>query len=143
MGCGAGQLAKLLINKGYKYLKGVDFSKEAILLAKKNNIQKEHLFEVKNLYDIATYKLNSGYNTVIVCEVLEHLDDLKILSFIPSGTLVIFSVPNFNSTSHLRFFKSPKDIFDRYEKLLNIISIEEVKIGKTGNLLFIAKSIRK
>jgi len=59
------------------------------------------------------------YDLTVCLEVLEHLEkDLEVLENM-SGK-VILSVPNFDSESHLRFFKRDLDAIDRYGKMFEI-----------------------
>jgi 2-polyprenyl-3-methyl-5-hydroxy-6-metoxy-1,4-benzoquinol methylase len=119
LGCGVGQLAKLLINNKRNYVRGVDFSDIAIQKAKENNREQQDKFLVANLYDEETYDLD--YDTIIACEVLEHIEfDLEIINKIKKNTMVYFSVPNFNSQSHVRFFTKIEDIIHRYNKTIQI-----------------------
>lgn len=44
-------------------------------------------------------------------EVLEHLSkDRKVLMRLPKRSRIIFSVPNFDSASHVRVFHSEEDV---------------------------------
>ena len=116
IGCGVGTLGKMIIDKGYKY-RGFDFSKEAIKQCKKLGARGH--FYLGNAYDKKEYKGN--YNVVIATEVLEHVDDLKVLSLIKSGVMFIGSVPNFGDEAHLRVYKNKQeDIVDRFSKYLSV-----------------------
>ena len=96
LGCGTGQFAQMLWDRGLKCYKGIDFSALAIEIAKRKSPQ---AFEVGNVFD-ANYE---GFNTVVVMEVLEHIeDDLQLIGCIPEGMNIIFSVPNFIDPSHVR-----------------------------------------
>lgn len=115
IGCGVGSLGKMLIDKGYKY-RGFDFSKSAIKHSKK--LSKDH-FYIGNAYDEKEYK--GDYNVAIATEVLEHVDDLRVLKNIKSGVIFIGSVPNYGDISHLRVYKDKeKDIIERFSKYLGI-----------------------
>ena len=56
-----------------------------------------------------------------VCtEVLEHIiDDIKVVSNIPKGSKVIFTVPSFPGRGHVRTF-SLQDALTRYKDLIDI-----------------------
>jgi len=96
IGCGAGELACTLAEKGYAG-RGIDFSKPAIKVAKslreKRGIDKKDLdFSLGGLE-----KLSKTKNDVLICcEVIEHIEDdkgfLKDLSKI-DAKYAIFSVP--------------------------------------------------
>lgn len=94
VGCGAGELACSLAERGYKGV-GVDFSDEAIACAK--SIQKSRNIPSKQLSFVKgdASKVTSKSDLVICCEVIEHLkDDNKFLDeIIDYGEYFLFSVP--------------------------------------------------
>ncbi|PKM52339.1 MAG: hypothetical protein CVV02_02940 [Firmicutes bacterium HGW-Firmicutes-7] len=138
-GCGPGQFAELVINHGLKYAFGVDFSQNAIRMVKERT--GKDYFYVGNLYNKRNYTIKE-YNTAILLEVLEHIEeDLKVLSYLPEGVRVIFSVPNFNETSHVRTY-SLESIKERYENLLDIIEIIPFKI-KENAVIFLCDATKK
>jgi len=142
IGCGSGQLAKMILDSNFNYIKGFDFSAEGIRLCK-SFLSKEHhsKFEVGNVYDSSMYEIE--YNTIICCEVFEHLDnDLGILDNIEEGTRIIFTVPNFNSKSHVRYFKDVEKVRERYIEKADILSIEEIYISKV-NKIYLVYCIKK
>lgn len=133
LGCGAGQFAYLVFKKGFNYIKGIDFSLEAIKLAKKFNPEKKDLFIQGDLYDKEFYQ--GDYNTVILTEVLEHLEfDEFVFLFIKKGTKVIFTVPDYRATGHVRVYKSKKEITQRYGDFVNIKYIDSIKITKESTI---------
>ena len=48
LGCGSGQFAKLLLNKGKRFVYGLDYSDEAISIAKKLNPEHKDKFVVNS-----------------------------------------------------------------------------------------------
>ena len=138
IGCGSGQLGKLLIDNGRNYRSGFDYSEEAIKIAKELNPKNEALFFVQDLYDIS----HIDAETVICTEVLEHLeDDLRVFKTLREGTRFIFSVPDFWYKSHKRVFKTIQEIEERY----TCLEIKRYKKHKTkgGNNIFVVDSIVK
>ena len=115
LACGVGSLGKIIIDKGYKY-KGFDFSKNAIKYSKKLNPKGD--FHVGDVYDKKEYE--GDYNTIITTELLEHVDDYKVLGLIPKGTTFIASIPNFGDVAHLRTYESKEFIEKRFNKFINI-----------------------
>lgn len=142
VGCGPGQLAKLILDEGYNYVKGFDFSKEAIGLCKKFLSKTHHSkFNIGNVYDKKNYQVD--YNTVICCEVFEHLDrDIEVLDDIKSGSKIIFTVPNFNSKSHVRYFKTSQEVVDRYSEKISMDVIEEI-YSNDKNKIYLINGIKK
>ena len=142
LGCGTGQFAQVLLNHGKKFVMGVDFSPVAI--KKAQSMLPHCLFKEADLYRSVPYGI-VHYECATLIEVMEHLEhDLVVLGHIHEGTHVIFTVPNYitEEGSHVRGFLSEKDITDRYGKLIEIMGIEEVKMGTTQKL-FIVDSIRR
>lgn len=140
IGCGVGQFANLLFDHNLLHYNGIDYSKEAIKLAKANNNRFIDKFTVDDAYQSQIFC--EQYNTVILFEVLEHLDDdLFILNKIAEGSTVLFSVPNFDSESHVRFFESEAEILTRYSNILSIDDIYQFQISK-NNKLYLAKGIK-
>lgn len=120
IGCGVAELAKYV--KNYS---GFDFSDEAIRIAKEKGAD----VWVGNAYDKVNYKPADYY---VCTEVLEHLDDLKVIANIPSGQKVIFSVPSFEDPSHIRVFT--EDIVrKRYKDLFEIKKITQFNWNKDSN----------
>lgn len=121
-GCGPGQFAEFIKRKipEINYT-GIDFSAEAIKIAKKKNPTCNF---VKS--KIPIYNLNSKFHfDVIICtEFLEHVDiDREILDHIPENSPVIASVPNFYSFGHVRFFNSEEEIKARYASFFSQLKI--------------------
>ncbi|MFT6841465.1 MAG: 2-polyprenyl-3-methyl-5-hydroxy-6-metoxy-1,4-benzoquinol methylase [Psychroserpens sp.] len=132
IGCATGQLAQYLYDQNYQNYNGFDFSEVAVEHAKKYIPQ---IFFVGNALDAKNYNLN--YNTVICTEVLEHIkEDIKVIKNIKVNTSIIFSIPNFDEISHVRWFTSERQIKKRYYRVINIEQIIQV-----GNI-YIVKGIR-
>jgi len=144
VGCGAGQLARMILYSkiSQTYVKGFDFSKEAIRLCKQNTPHQHHeKFVVDSVYNEDVY--DCDYNTVICCEVFEHLDtDVEVLMNIKKGTKILFTVPNFNSKSHVRYFKDRDTIRMRYESVVKFISIKEIPVSAT-NKIYLVNCVKK
>lgn len=121
VGCGTGELGRRLVMAGHKY-EGFDFSFEALMKHSGCTICKVWC---SNAYDKNTWA-NTQYDTLIAVEVFEHLDDLRILKFVPPETHVVFSVPNFSSRSHLRTYPDAESIEAYYKDVLDIHVIRRI-----------------
>lgn len=123
-GCGTGQMVNMLNHYGYK-AKGIDFSKKAIEIALKSSEADSEKFEVRNIFE-PVY----GYDTVLFCEVLEHIqEDVKLLqmwSEVSTTERIIITVPSFDDPSHVRYFKSIQQVSDRYIFLFRDYHIEKI-----------------
>lgn len=128
-GCGPGQLAWLAFARGVGYAFGVDFSPEAIDMARRNNPAHADQFHLGDLGDPAVFAL-ADYDVAMFSEVLEHVaDDLDVVASVPHGRKVILSVPTSDSASHVRFFTSIEQVIDRYSQVL---VIEPIDLGRGG-----------
>lgn len=133
LGCGSGQFAQCASDSGLLNYIGVDFSKEAIAVAKVNlkNSNMNTKFLTKDIY---TFDFNSiEYDCVVATEFLEHIErDIEVLNNIKSGTLIIATLPNKDSAGHVRYYSeefsiTKKKIEDRYKDIGEFLSFESVK----------------
>jgi glycosyltransferase involved in cell wall biosynthesis len=109
IGCGVGALREYVMD-----WHGFDFSKVAIETANSPYAW------VGNVYDKNNFEDDYGY--YVALEVLEHLDDFRVLHNIPTGKKVIFSVPSFEDTSHLRTYNE-EIVRIRYKHFIDIDEI--------------------
>jgi SAM-dependent methyltransferase len=137
IGCGTAMLQRF-VNDYH----GFDFSEKAVEIAKNPNVWVGNAYESKNYGD---------YDSYVLTEVLEHLDDYKVLQNVPKGKQVIFSVPSFEDESHLRVY-TEKLIYYRYESILNIKTILRFDWHNEGwrqnnkpteNHIFLVEAIKK
>jgi len=141
LGCGVGNLAKMLKNIGFKNYIGIDFSKEMIRRAE----EKSHgyKFIVGNLIDEEIKDIYRKGKYFILMEVLEHINnDKEILSEIPSKSFVVVTLPSYSAKGHVRYFKKITEIRKRYKSLLDFENGEMFAImnGKgKGKNIFIFK----
>ena len=134
IGTGTGQLAEYIRDEGFESYSGFDFSNVAIETAKSRNSQWH--FWVGDARDGTNYQ-HQSFNTVICLEVLEHIkEDLQILQNLPENINVIFSVPNFDAPSHVRWFTSERQVKKRYYRYIQIQEI--VTIGN----IYIVRGLR-
>lgn len=116
IGCGTGQFAQFLWEHGFREYMGVDFSEVAINRAKTLSPQ-----VFKRVDRAECEVIPPEFDTVVALEVLEHIEkDLQLLSCIPQGRVVIFSVPRFDDPAHVRHFTSKEQVQERYGKLIKI-----------------------
>lgn len=122
LGCGPGHLSSLFKKSdGVKYI-GYDFSDVAINQAIERNQNNPNVaFEIKNLKNFTPNDSDKFYTSF---EFLEHVSfDLEILSSLPKDSEIIFSVPNFDSPGHVRYFNTDNDIITRYNQILELKKI--------------------
>lgn len=131
LGCGAGHFAELIQpNQGISYL-GIDFSQVAINMARNKTYKhgNEIAYQCSNLFH------NVPPAQFYTCfEFLEHISfDLELMKNLPKGSEILFSVPNFDSAGHVRWFDYSTDVIDRYRKthrltLLHITKRNHIKL---------------
>ena len=123
LGSGTGQFAKYIIDNGFNYVLGIDFSETGIELCQKRcpNVK----FICEDLYNVNL--LAFDYNTILSLETMEHINgDLEVISKIKRGSKVIISVPSFDGDSHVRFFNNRDEVLDRYYHLFSEIDVIQV-----------------
>lgn len=136
IGCGPGQFAEYLTARlpNVDYL-GLDFSETAISLAKKRC---PHLnFACEDVRDYTSQKINKK-TVYVMLEVLEHIeDDIGLLKLLPRQSRIIFSVPNFDSFGHVRFFKEKFQLKERYGSLFKRVNVKEIYLSYTSCLYLV------
>lgn len=144
LGCGTGRFLELLRRNGhYAPITGVDWSSEALAEAFEyyGGTQPPNL----RLEDLRSWHadLDRAGNTVYVCsEVLEHLHtDVALVREIPPGHRFLFTVPNFDSESHVRTFPGVGDLWERYAGLLTFRSWRMVGTEHKG--IHVVESVRR
>lgn len=146
IGMGTGRFAELATQNKEKYgvktYKGFDFSQEAVESARRKGLG--GLVWKGNAYDAGNYA-KEQYNIVVCIEVLEHLDDLRVIGNIRKDSWVIASVPDFDWHSHVRVYPDSEHIAKRFEKHLRICKIvgfeEKVEKNQRRRYLFLAKKL--
>ena len=148
LGCGDGYFAKVLHSAGKldNLYVGFDFSKYAISAAKKRNIPNAS-FRVVNLdRDLADRQLGkvfAQHDCFIALESLEHLrNDWLLVEMIPSKAHITFSVPNYNSRGHARFFNSQDDVKKRYRGLVEFTELQTIRVSDDGET-YLCSGVRK
>jgi len=117
LGCGTGRFARLLADEGYRNYQGVDFSPARIQAAQA--YVPEFEFSVADIYELSEERVER-MDVFVLLEVLEHVEnDLALLERIPGGRMVILSVPNYPSASHVRHFDSIEAVRLRFGDVLS------------------------
>jgi len=130
IGCGIGDLGRMIIEEGYPY-RGFDFSEEAVDQCLK--LCPQGNFRVGNVYNREDF-LPVDYDVVVSLEVLEHVDDLKVMENIPAGARLIASVPDYDDVSHLRLYKDVRqDIVERFRHCLHVVEVATATTSHVGS----------
>jgi 2-polyprenyl-3-methyl-5-hydroxy-6-metoxy-1,4-benzoquinol methylase len=134
IGCGPGQFAQMLFDRGFKNYIGFDFSNQAISMAKERNQSMADRFFEANAFETELVKLDVDVYTCF--EVLEHInDDLKLISRLSPGKELLASVPNYDSKGHVRHFAGIIEVYTRYSQVIDIQDIVTTNFDH-GNKIF-------
>jgi cyclopropane fatty-acyl-phospholipid synthase-like methyltransferase len=139
VGCGAGHVAELCAVRGIPY-HGIDVSETAIIHARarapRAALERMAPSEIRERVAVAEY------DVALLLEVLEHVyEDRELLSSVPAARRVVFSVPNFHTEGHCRWFADSAEVTERYGDLVEIGAITIRTAGK--NAWFICSGFRK
>jgi SAM-dependent methyltransferase len=142
VGCGSGFLAEMLMQGSTAAYRGFDFSEVAIRNAGSRTGRPE-VFFLGDARDAQSYAFED--DSIVCTEVLEHIDaDLEVVQNWKAGSWCVCSVPNFDWESHVRFFRSIKEIRERYGDLIAIETVIRVPclVIPGGNLRRYLRELR-
>lgn len=140
MGCGPGQVANMLHDRGITDYVGLDFSHKSIQLARE--ICPDFDFQVADICESdAVEKLD--YDTVITMEFLEHVEgDVEVIRRIRQGTRFLGTVPNFPYVSHVRHFENCEQVAERYGSCFRDLSVDSFLEDPEGKTYFLIDGVR-
>ena len=140
IGCGPGQVAQLLRDKGIEEYAGIDFSAERIKRAR--SVCSGFQFIEMDIFESAILS-EHGYDAVLCLEFLEHVDrDLEVIERIRQGTQFWASVPSFGDKAHVRYFGDVEEVEDRYGAFFGEFRVDEHRVDDEGNKQFLLEGIR-
>ena len=140
VGCGSGQLAALLKDKGIESYCGIDFSEKRIGQARLVCPG----FKFVQADAFATELFERGdYDTVLSTEFLEHVDrDLDIIRKIRPGARFIGTVPNFPFESHVRHFLNAAEVTARYGSFFTDFQVDSFLANENAKTFFVLQGIK-
>jgi len=142
LGCGPGHFPFLIKDESINYY-GYDFSLSAINKAKQSNHKNR---KNKKFFLMDLEKDFPSHENVIYCsfEFFEHVPfDLEVLDKLKSGDVIFFSVPSFDTESHVRHFKSKEEVIERYNKKLDVVVTAVVGAPGEDHHIYLCKGIKK
>lgn len=139
VGCGAGQLACLMRDKGIGAYYGLDFSEKRVAQARK--VCPEYQFAVEDVFETDILG-RVEYDAVICTEVLEHITrDIDVLQMIRAGTRFYGTVPNFPYMSHVRHFSSESEVTERYKAYFTDLRVDAFLANPNGKTFFLMEGV--
>jgi len=142
LGCGPGQLAWLLHDKGITAYHGIDFSPVTIRMARERGLP--FTFAEGDLTKPETLDEVPLYDTVVTLEFLEHIEgDLDILARLKPGSRLIATVPNFPYVSHVRHFRDASEVADRYSALFSDFRVDTFLENARGKTFFLMEGVKR
>jgi len=126
VGCGTGAMAHLLLERHQIKYQGFDFSPVAVSKAQARTGATE-LFGIGDATHESSY-VGRQFDSIICTEVLEHIEaDREAISQWRKGTFVVCSVPNYDSQTHVRHFKTESEVTARYGDLIEIRELRRLR----------------
>lgn len=138
LGCGVGQTFGFLKSKGFDEYFGIDFSEQAIDMAKKSyptevpmRFRCADIFEYLKRYNKSLEEVYPPSEQQFFCsETLEHIEkDVELLDLLRSkfpGSRIAISVPTFDDPGHVRHFKSPAEVKARYSPYIKAEDLSQI-----------------
>ncbi len=141
IGCGPGQLASYLLEGEMEQYTGLDFSPQAIEMARR--IAPRGRFEVGDARDPNIHR-RVDHDAVICTEVLEHIeDDLRVIDAFLPGKRCLYSVPNFPYESHVRHFDDASAVLNRYGQYFDQVDLAVFRSPRDPNdRFFLLEGVR-
>jgi len=139
IGCGAGQLACLIRDKGIEQYYGLDFSEKRVSQARR--VCPEYQFAVEDVFKTEALN-NFEYDAAICTEVLEHVEnDTEIIHKLITGTRFYGTVPNFPWVSHVRHFPSAQAVTERYSDCFTELRVDTFLANPKGKTFYMMDGI--
>jgi SAM-dependent methyltransferase len=140
LGCGSGQLAALLRDKGIESYVGVDFSPRRIEQARR--VCPEFLFHPEDI--LTSERLSQGgYDAVVANAFLEHVEaDTRIVERVRPRTLFLGAVPNFPAPSHVRHFTEEAEVAERYHRFFTDFRTDSFVLDPRGRIVYLFEGVR-
>lgn len=141
VGCGSGQLAQLLSNKGLENYCGIDFSEERIAQARL--VCPQYAFRNEDAFQSDAFDA-IDYDCLITTEFLEHVErDLDAIQRVRAGVFFLGTVPNFPFVSHVRHFREEDEVRQRYAKFFDDFRIDAFYGNDKGQTFFIIEGVKR
>jgi len=141
VGCGSGQLALLLRDRGIPEYCGIDFSQKRIEWARKScpgfSFIAADAFQTDLL---ATFP----YDAVVCAEFLNHIQgDTDLIQRIRTGARLYAIVAGFSYDSHVRFFRDAAEVRSRYAAYFQDFRVSPFIADRKGKAYFLLEGVKR
>lgn len=141
IGCGSGQLAELLHDRGVGAYCGLDFSPKRIAHARTRCPGGR--FELTDVFESDLLQ-TENYDVALATEFLEHVEaDLAVIGRIRQGARFLGTVPNFPYTSHVRHFQNAAEVAERYGEFFTSFRVDTFLADSLGSRFFLLDGVRR
>jgi len=141
LGCGSGQLALLLHDRGLASYCGIDFSRKRIEWARKNC--PDFTFVVADVFQTDLFA-TFPYDAVVCAEFLDHVQsDVEAIQRIRSGARFYAIVPSFSYASHVRYFKDSGEVTKRYAAYFRDFRVSSFVADQKGKTYFLVEGVKR
>jgi len=134
IGCGPGGFLQTAVEAGLN-IDGLDFSPEAVKQSRARTQGKCQIW-LSTFEDFSQW---DNYQYFTILETLEHVvNDLNLIRTLPTGVLIVGSVPSTNDPSHIRRFTGGvHQVLQRYSEVLDGMeckALSKTLFGFTGRV---------
>ncbi len=141
VGCGSGQFALLLRDRGIQAYCGIDFSQKRIEWARKNCPDFTFVAEDALRTDLFT---TFPSDAVVCAELLDHVQaDIEVIQRIKTGARFYAIVPNFSYDSHVRYFRDSGEVRARYAAYFEDFRVSPFFADRKGKTYFLLEGIKR
>jgi len=142
VGCGSGQLARLLADRGLDAYAGFDFSEKRVAHAR--SLVPSFAFHVADAFETDLFE-TFDHDAAVCLEFLEHVErDLEAIDRVPAGVRFFGSVPNFPSAGHVRHFADTGEVRERYSSRFDDLAVDAFLLKPdSGETLFLLDGLRR
>lgn len=141
IGCGPGQVARFLCDRGLKKYLGLDLSPVATQMAK--TLCPDYDFVAASAFESDVFT-TARYDTSISLEFLEHVtEEISVLNRLARGTRFFGTVPNFTYKAHVRHFSSCDEVAARYGSLFDSFSVDAFDAPSGKHRFFLFEGIKR
>lgn len=118
-----------------------DFSSPVVKFNRKFFKGKENIFISSHDMENPTKRIFKDID-VFICNSLEHIEnDMRLISVLQKGTIIIICSPNFKGKSHVRYFESIEGMKERYKSLMSFEHEHIISNGHHEKYLLCGKKI--